>query len=504
MQRANRCMQSYFLRKVNAGSPTQNQYTTYVLHKPETLAFVDIETTGGNPQRGKIIEIAIIRTENGTVVEEWSSLVNPETIVPSVITNITGINNGDVEYAPTFSTVAPKILRLLDGAIVVAHNVRFDYSFIKNEFKRIDVPFSSKTLCTVKLSRALYPEHKKHGLQAIIDRFALETANRHRALDDTKAMFAFYNLAKAEHGNMFWQAQQTLMQQALLPIHITEQDILALPEQPGVYFFYDHSNTPMYIGKSANIRKQVLSHFGSDHATQKELHIMQQLQAIDYKETAGELGALLLETQLIKQHEPHFNRQQRRPHSQCAIELQTDKDGFLYPSYIPVHALDGERIAQCYGTFNTLKAAKSRLESIAEEAKLCKARLHLEPSIKRGKTCTEYQNSNCKGACIQQQSALEYNTALLQELQFLKHGDWPFESAIAIKEGEGSQSEAHIFYKWAFVGTLNEQSPTLESLRANFDIKLYTIVKRYLQGAHKKDSVHITPIAIESLMQYKS
>lgn len=484
---------------MNTVPPKKNPYTTTVNSKTETLAFVDIETTGGNPKRGKIIEIAIILTKNDVVIEEWSSLINPETFIPPTITGITGITNADVAYAPTFSTIAPEIARILTGAIFVAHNVRFDYSFLKNEFKRIEKPFNAKTLCTVKLSRALYPEHKKHSLETIINRFNLNATNRHRALDDTKAMYDFYKIAQAEHVEDFLMVKKSLLQQALLPVNISEQDIQNLPEEPGVYYFYDSTTTPIYIGKSINIRKRVLHHFGSDHATQKELNMMQQLCSIEHTETGGELGALLLESQLIKKHQPHFNRQQRSVCSQCVIELQTDKDGFLYPVYTPVYELDGERISTCYGMFSTLKAAKGRIESIAIEAKLCLARLHLEPSTKRGKACTEYHSGNCKGACIQQQSALDYNTALLQELQFLKHGDWPFTSAIAITEGQGSQSQAHIFYKWAFLGTLNESNPTFESLHADFDIELYTIVKRYLQGAHKKNNVQITPIAIESL-----
>src|ERR1700757_359905 len=174
--------------------------------------FVDIETNGGNGERGRITEIACIRVEGGDIVDEYATLVNPGSPIPYWITSLTGITNADLEGAPYFDEIAGDLHRILDGAIFVAHNVRFDYSFVKRQMEACGYTFRPKLFCTVRLSRAMYPEHKGHSLEKIIHRHGIRTAARHRAYDDAKATYDFAKLVIAEKGiDAFQQSMATQM-----------------------------------------------------------------------------------------------------------------------------------------------------------------------------------------------------------------------------------------------------------------------------------------------------
>jgi DNA polymerase-3 subunit epsilon len=161
-----------------------------MVHRP--LVFLDIETTGGSATTSRVLEIGAIRVEQNQIVREYKQLLFPEANVPYFITRLTGIRNEDVWDAPTFQGIADELELLLDGAIFVAHNVNFDYSFIKAEFARLGRRFSADRFCTARLSRLLYPQHKRHNLDSIIERHAYKVQSRHRAFDDAKVLYTFY------------------------------------------------------------------------------------------------------------------------------------------------------------------------------------------------------------------------------------------------------------------------------------------------------------------------
>jgi DNA polymerase-3 subunit epsilon len=164
----------------------------------KSLAIVDVETTGMSARYNRVIEIAIIRIEGNKIADTFTSLVNPETYIPSFITHLTGISNTDVESAPLFGKVKHKVKKFLKGATFVAHNVWFDYSFIQSELARVEIPFESKRCCTVRLSRRLYPQHKSHSLAALIERHGFEYKARHRAYDDAYVVWQFLRKIKKE------------------------------------------------------------------------------------------------------------------------------------------------------------------------------------------------------------------------------------------------------------------------------------------------------------------
>lgn len=229
---------------------------------PRKLSFIDVETTGMSPGCDRVIEIGIIRVEDNQVINQYSSLINPGTHIDPFILSMTGINPGELQNAPSFYEVADRIKKLLSDSVFVAHNVLFDYGFIKREFERLEKSFSAKYCCSVKLSKKLYPRFKRHNLDAIIKRFNLVCANRHRAFDDAKAIWNFYQHSLNNLGEeKLAKAFSSVFKRPSLPVNLTEEVLDSLPDSPGVYIFYNKDNTPLYIGKSKNIKTRVVSHF---------------------------------------------------------------------------------------------------------------------------------------------------------------------------------------------------------------------------------------------------
>lgn len=160
-------------------------------HRP--LVLLDIETTGGSATNSRITEIGALRVENGKIVGKYQQLINPEEPIPYFITNLTGIDDAMVWEAPTFRGIADELELFLSDAIFVAHHAIFDYSFIKMEFERIGYKFNMDRICSAKVSRRLYPEHKSHALDRIIERLHIDVTNRHRAYDDAEVIWKFFD-----------------------------------------------------------------------------------------------------------------------------------------------------------------------------------------------------------------------------------------------------------------------------------------------------------------------
>lgn len=164
------------------------------------FVILDLETTGATPSYHRITEIALICFECGVETERWQTLVNPGVSIPSFISRLTGITNDMVRDAPAFEDIAPVLHGYLDRAILAAHNVRFDYGFLKNEYRRLGAVLRQKVMCTVKLSRALYPHHEGHGLDAIMARHGLACLTRHRAMGDVELVVDYMEFAKRDLG----------------------------------------------------------------------------------------------------------------------------------------------------------------------------------------------------------------------------------------------------------------------------------------------------------------
>jgi DNA polymerase-3 subunit epsilon len=288
----------------------------------EPLAVVDLETTGMSAQYGRIIEIGILRVVGGKVERTFSSLVNPDCYIHPMIEQLTGISNREVENAPSFSSIAKEVSKILADAIFVAHNARFDYSFLKAEFARTGREFSPRCLCTMKLSRRLYPEHRHHDLSSLIERHRLSCPDRHRALGDAHAAHQFLHRVEQEEDPLrFADAVRHVMKEKRLPVQVDRAMLTNLPEGPGVYLFYGPRDELLYVGKSRNIRGRVQSHFAGDDRSSKAMEMCGQVHRIGTRTTAGELGALLLESSLIKELHPMYAGSSSRASRQTGMGM---------------------------------------------------------------------------------------------------------------------------------------------------------------------------------------
>src|SRR5439155_51739 len=305
-----------------------------------SLAFVDLETTGTRAARDRITEIGIVRVDADTdggvpQVTEWSSLVNPGIGVPAAIVALTGITDAMIAGAPSFAALVRDVAHLLSGCVFVAHNARFDYGFLKHEFARLERTFTARVLCTVKLSRRLFPDAQAHHLDALIERHHLAISDRHRALADARAIWAFVQtLYRDFHDDVVESAVKEALRIASLPAHLPHDALDELPEAPGVYLFYGENTLPLYIGKSVNIRDRVAAHFSGDWRSETDLRLSREIRRIEFEETAGELGALLREATLVKSLVPAHNRALRRKEEAGVLVLT---DGGV-PRYFPASA----------------------------------------------------------------------------------------------------------------------------------------------------------------------
>ena len=441
---------------------------------------LDLETTGATPTQDRITEIGLIRYENGTEVGRWNTLINPEVSISPFIQRLTGITQGMVDHAPTFAQVCETLLQWLDQAVLCAHNVRFDYGFLKNEFKRIGVTFQKKLLCTVKLSRKLYPQHHSHSLNAIIERFQLICTQRHRAMGDTEMMAAFIEVAIREFGESIVQETvKTLLKQQATPTGLDHLDIHAIPETCGVYLFHGDSAL-LYVGKSISLRSRVFNHFQGDHRSAKEMRIAQEIKRVEYRITSGELGALLLESRLIKESQPIHNRQLRRERQLCAWQVSNDPNAKPLVTLINDSDIDWRAADNVYGTFKTKRQAVEVLNKLADEYGLCDKALGLE---KGAGVCFAHQLKHCKGLCAGQESAESHWLRLLTALSHYKLLAWPYAGRIGIREHNPDYdiTEIHVFDQWCHLGSVKDHQELAElSTHPCFDRDTYRYLLKFL------------------------
>ena len=442
------------------------------------LAFVDLETTGGAAADDRITEVAIVRLGPDGLTR-WSSLVNPQMRIPPFIEGLTGISNELVADAPRFAQIADEVAARLEGTLFVAHNARFDYGFLRNEFRRVGVSFRMPVLCTVKLSRKLYPQFRRHGLDQLIERHGLQVSERHRALGDAQAICDFWQQANAQFGaQLLTAAVRELTARPALPAQLDPDAVDELPDGCGVYLFYGEDDVPLYVGKSKRIRSRVLSHFSADNAAMKELQISRQVQRIEAIACAGELEALLREARLVKELQPVLNRQLRRNSEYCAWQLVDLGGGLLRPQLAFARDLAFGRNADLYGLFSSSRTANAQLQALVKKHALCPATLGLEQA-EAGRPCFARQIERCKGACVGEESVLQHGIRLMEALGPLKLAAWPFAGPAVLAEGD----VLHLIDAWCYLGTAKEEAE-LAGLRtaneAQFDRDTYRILVRHL------------------------
>ena len=334
--------------------------------------FVDIETSGGSWKNSRVIEVAAIRYENGEITDQFQTLINPGTSIPYYITQITGLTDGDVALSPQFAEIAPELFEFMQGAVFVAHNVRFDYSFLKAEFAACGLDFKPRLLCTVRLSRALYADQKGHSLQKLIERHSIEVDSRHRAYADARAILDFSLVAHSEHGQeLFDLAVAKQLKTQSMPANLEATALENISNKPGVYVFEDEAGQPVYVGKSVTLKKRIQSHFSSDTKFVKEMKIAQNTHNVRVIETDNELEALLLESTMVKQLLPVYNHQLRRTTSHSALIKEINVDGYFTVSHQTVDLTTFDNLEGIYGVFTNRTKAKNKLDDLANTYQLC-------------------------------------------------------------------------------------------------------------------------------------
>ena len=394
------------------------------------FAVIDIETTGSIYRLERIIEIAIFVTDGQQILDQFESLVNPETRISPDITRLTGITNEMVADAPKFYEIAKKVFQITENCIFVAHNANFDYWFVKTEFKRLGGNFNRKSLCTVKLSRQIIPKMNSYSLGKLCYQLGIPLKDRHRAAGDAHATTLLFHLLFQTDQNAI--LEKTNNNISGLHTNLDKSIFDNLPEEAGVYYFYDDKAQLIYVGKSVNIQQRVLSHFYSSK-TKRAMDMKNLVADIGYQVTGSELVALLKESAEIHQNRPFFNRTQRKSGKNYGIFMSYNSEGYA--------CFESRKMTESdypLAVFEHQEEAKNYLFSIVERHQLCQK---LAGLYKTKAACFQYTLQTCLGACVGKENAESYNKRALEAVQYY---DLRGESFVIIDEGRSFEERSII------------------------------------------------------------
>lgn len=372
------------------------------------FSVVDIETTGNGYKGQKITEISIFLFDGKQVIDEFTSLVNPEQHIPPFITNLTGIDNAMVRNAPKFYEIAKKVAEFTQDTIFVAHNVNFDYNIIQNEFKSLGFDFKRKKLCTVRLSRKIIPGLNSYSLGAICSAENIPINGRHRAKGDAEATTElFRRLIERDDQFIINSFLHSKSRQATLPPLLDKVVVDNLPETYGVYYFKNAAKEVIYVGKANNIKQRVISHFYDKK--KKEQNMCLEIADISFTITGSELLALLLESSEIKKIYPKYNRAQRKAGEAVGLFSYEDQKGILHLAYNRLKLVPNP-ITKYY----TVSECRSHLEYLCQEFELCPKYCHLQTNVS---SCFHYQIKECKGICCDEEAVESYNSRVQEAIK---------------------------------------------------------------------------------------
>ncbi|KOY51058.1 exonuclease domain-containing protein [Polaribacter dokdonensis] len=368
---------------------------------------IDIETTGNGYKGQKITEISIFVFDGKKIIDEFTSLVNPEQNIPPFITNLTGITNAMVRYAPKFHEIAKKVEELTRDTIFVAHNVNFDYNIIRDEFKSLGFDFKRKKLCTVRLSRKIIPGLRSYSLGNICIDENIPINGRHRAKGDAEATTElFRRLIERDDNFIINSFLNPRSRQATLPPLLDKKVVDNLPETFGVYYFQNSAKEIIYVGKANNIKQRVISHFYDKKKKEREMCL--ETAHLSYTETGSELLALLLESSEIKTKFPKFNRSQKNSNAAIGLFSYEDQKGILHLAFNKLKLTPNPIM-----TFYSISECRAFLESLCSEFELCPKYCHLQTNVK---SCFSYHLQNCKGVCNDKEKVIHYNNRVREAI----------------------------------------------------------------------------------------
>ncbi|MGO3182233.1 MAG: exonuclease domain-containing protein [Aequorivita sp.] len=420
-------------------------------------AILDIETTGGKYNEEGITEIAIYRFDGDKVVDQFSSLVNPEIPIQPFVINLTGINNEMLRHAPKFYEVAKRIIEITDGCIMVAHNALFDNRILTTEFDRLGYQYEKQTLCTVELSKKLIPDMPSYSLGKLVKTLGIPLTDRHRAQGDAKATVALFKLLLSKDTSKEI-ISETLRKDPKRQLEPKLIDIIGTtPSETGVYYMRNEAGKIIYIGKSKNIKKRLTQHFTSDNRKSKKIQL--EVKSVTFEKTGNELIALLKESEEIKHNKPIYNRALRRTTFTHQLTSFVDENGYIN---LKIEKADGRKKA--ITTFSNYQQAKSALFKITEEYQLCQKLTGLYDTSKH---CFNYTIKECYGACIGKEPIEEYNNRVKT---FLEKRSYQNQNMLIIDRGRDIDERSVILiengvYKGYGFYNLNHQINNPEILK---------------------------------------
>ena len=456
------------------------------MKKQKHFAIVDIETTGSHAAGSCITEIAILIHNGKKIVERYQTLVNPQRPIPLAIQTLTGIRPDMLEEAPLFSDIAEDVYHLLQGKVFVAHNVNFDYSFLVKELKQAGYDWQAPKLCTVRLSRKIFPGLHSYSLGEICKVRGITIAARHRAMGDAEATAILFEQLLINDTQHYLQHSLTKNTEHRLPTHLSYDQVRNLPETTGIYIFRDKKGKIIYVVKAVNIQKRVLGHFSGSNTSLRRQQFINDIATIDYEESGTELMALLMECQLIKKHWPAHNRALKHYEPKFSLIHYQDIRG-----YTRLAITKAQHPAGNLHYFETAQEANTFLTALLNEFKL--------PAT----LCTFYspdtKTSDRKGNTDDLPPVDTYNQNIQQLFRQLEKRKTSF---LLIDRGRNEEENSYIYYKedklyaFGFVALIQQWSEVEDIVSytdkciSNFYMQY--IVRQYAERHPEK--VHMLPL----------
>ncbi|MFT4095381.1 MAG: exonuclease domain-containing protein [Niabella sp.] len=378
-----------------------------------TYAIVDIETTGAYAAANGITEICIVVFDGKEIVQRYETLINPLHQIPPYIQAMTGITNEMVEKAPVFEDVAEEIYEILKDNIFVAHNVNFDYSFVKSQLGHCGFELHTNKLCTVRLSRKILQGYQSYSLGKLCNALGITHNNQHRAGGDADATMALLRLLleNDKNGHIAKSLKRTSKEQ-VLPPNVPKTDFEKLPYTAGVYYFHDEKGKVVYVGKAKNIRYRVSSHFSNNSTSRQKQNFIRHVYHISFEECGNELMAAVKESAEIKRLWPKFNAAQKRREDLYGIISYYDQNGYLRLAIDKVNSR-----YEVISSFHRAENASAALNQLVQEFDLCPRLCFINEILYNEKL----HKIVCRGACDKKEDTGRYNGRVEKALQTLKN-----------------------------------------------------------------------------------
>jgi DNA polymerase-3 subunit epsilon len=377
-------------------------------------AIVDIETTGGYAASNDITEIAIIIHNGSEVIDKFETLIRPVRPIPYFIQVLTGISHEMVEGAPKFEEVAGRIHEMIQNRIFIAHNVNFDYSFLKHHLEQAGYELNCPRLCTVRLSKKALPGMRSYSLGNLCRDLNIVIENRHRAGGDANATVKLFEHILQNNGAAhIEQSLKRNSREHCLPINLPKEYIDALPYTPGVYYFHNEKGKVIYVGKAKNLKYRVVSHFTHNGAGRQRQEFLRNIYSISYQVCSTELMAFILENVEIRRLWPVYNNSQKRFTPKFALYCFEDMNGYLRL------AIDKQKTQlQPLYTFNLLLEGHRLLNRLIKEFSLCPKLCFMQSDFQ---PCLGKLDHSCSGACEMEEASASYNIRVRKAIDHLDH-----------------------------------------------------------------------------------